>query len=78
MDHEEVGKLIHNKDPRSFENVKIYAGDSFNDPANARFKNLQYENIEENQIGKRQILNSQHPQSKHSNKHISTTCPKNK
>ena len=47
IDNEEINRL-ENNDPKSFENVKIYAGDSFNDPANARFKNLKYENIEEN------------------------------
>ena len=47
IDNEEINRL-ENNDPRSFENVKIYAGDSFNDPANARLKNLQYDNIEEN------------------------------
>ena len=47
IDNEEINRL-ENNDPRSFENVKIYAGDSFNDPAGARFKNLQYDNIEEN------------------------------
>ena len=47
IDNEEINRL-ENNDPRSFENVRIFAGDSFNDPANARFKNLKYENIEEN------------------------------
>ena len=41
-------RLLNYKGFKQFENVKIYAGDSFNDPANARFKNLKYENIEEN------------------------------
>ena len=41
-------RLLNYKEFKQFENVKIYAGDSFNDPANARFKNLKYENIEEN------------------------------
>ena len=46
IDNEEIKKL-KNDDPRPFENVRIYAGDSFNDPASARFKNLKYDNIEE-------------------------------
>ena len=54
IDGQEINRL-ENFDPRSFEDVRVYAGDSFNDPANARYKNLQYENIEEDQvtIGKR-------------------------
>ena len=56
IDNEEINRL-ENNDPRKFENVNIYAGDSFNDPANARLKNLQYDNIEDNPItiGNRQI-----------------------
>ena len=49
IDNEEINRL-ENNDPKSFENVRIYAGDSFNDPANARLKNLEYYNIEENPI----------------------------
>ena len=49
IDKEEIDRL-ENYDPRKFENVNIYAGDSFNDPANARLKNLEYYNIEENPI----------------------------
>ena len=44
IDNEEINRL-ENNDPRSFENVKIYAGDTFNDPANARYRNLKYEKI---------------------------------
>ena len=47
IDNKEINRL-ENNDPKTFENVKIFAGDSFNDPAGARFKNLQYDNIEEN------------------------------
>ena len=56
VDNEEINRL-ENNDPRKFENVNIYAGDSFNDPANARLKNLQYDNIEDTPItiGNRQI-----------------------
>ena len=32
-----------NRDPRTFENVQVFAGDNFNDPANARYMNLEYE-----------------------------------
>ena len=32
-----------NSDPRTFENVQVFAGDNFYDPANARYKNLKYE-----------------------------------
>ena len=49
IDDQEINRL-ENFDPRSFEDVRVYAGDSFNDPANARYKNLQYENIEEDQV----------------------------
>ena len=42
----EINRL-ENLDPRSFEDVRVYVGDSFNDPANARYKNLQYENIDD-------------------------------
>ena len=45
IDSEEISRL-ENNDPRSFENVQIYAGDYFNEPANALYQNLQYENIE--------------------------------
>ena len=58
INKEEI-KRLENNDPRSFENVRIYAGDSFYDPANARFKNLKYENIKENPktIGKKNKKN---------------------
>jgi len=49
IDGQEINRL-ENYDPRSFEDVRVYAGDSFNDPANARYKNLHYENIEEDPI----------------------------
>ena len=56
IDNKEINRL-ENNDPRKFENVNIYAGDSFNYPANARLKNLQYNNIEDTPItiGNRQI-----------------------
>ena len=46
IDGKEINRL-ENNDPKSFENVRIYAGDSFNDPANASLKNLKYEKIPE-------------------------------
>ena len=46
IDSEEINRL-ENNDPRSFENVQIYAGDYFNEPANALYQNLQYANIVE-------------------------------
>ena len=49
IDGQEINRQ-ENYDPRSFEDVRVYAGDSFNDPANARYKNLHYENIEEDPI----------------------------
>ena len=45
IDDQEINRL-ENNDPRSFENVRIYAGDYFNDPANARLGNLEYESQE--------------------------------
>ena len=52
IDGQEINRQ-ENYDPRSFDDVRVYAGDSFNDPANARYKNLQYENIEDDlTIGK--------------------------
>ena len=45
IDNEEINRL-ENNDPRSFENVEIYSGDYFNDPAIALYKNLQYESHE--------------------------------
>ena len=38
---------IENKDPRTFENVQIFAGDNFYNPASATYKNLEYENLPE-------------------------------
>ena len=42
------GQQIHtaeNTDPRTFENVKVFTGDNFEQPTNAKYKNLVYENI---------------------------------
>ena len=49
IDEQEINRL-ENFDPRSFDDVRVYAGDSFNDPANAIYKNLHYENIEDDPI----------------------------
>ena len=36
---------VENRDPRTFENVQIFAGDNFYNPASATYKNLKYENL---------------------------------
>ena len=36
-------RSIENTDPRTFENVQVFVGDSFHDPANAKLRNLVYE-----------------------------------
>ena len=40
-------RSVENTDPRLFENVQVYAGDIFDDPASATYKNLEYENLPE-------------------------------
>ena len=45
------GKQIHkveNKDPRTFKDVKVFAGDNFHSSPDASFKNLVWENGEDN------------------------------
>ena len=37
--------LVVNTDPRSFENVKLFAGDIFYAPADANYKGLTWENL---------------------------------
>ena len=39
-----------NSDPRTFENVKVFAGDNFFDPADAIYKNLEYERRPEGKL----------------------------
>ena len=39
--------FVENKDPRTFKNVQIFAGDKFHNPASATYKNLKYENLPE-------------------------------
>ena len=41
---------MENSDPRTFENVQVFAGDNFYDPANARYKNLRYERRPEGKL----------------------------
>ena len=40
-------RSVENRDPRTFENVQIFAGDHFYNPASATYKNLKYENLPE-------------------------------
>ena len=45
------GKQIHkveNKDPKTFKDVKVFAGDNFHSSPDASFKNLVWENGEDN------------------------------
>ena len=44
MDGEAV-HLVVNTDPQSFENVKLFTGDSFYPPADANYKGLTWENL---------------------------------
>ena len=44
------GEEIHsveNKNPWSFENVKVFAGDDFRDPVDGGYRNLVWENLPE-------------------------------
>ena len=44
------GKQIHkveNKDPRTFKDVKVFAGDNFHSSLDASFKNLVWKNGED-------------------------------
>ena len=45
-------RSVENSDPRTFENVQVFAGDIFMDTPNARYKNLEYERIERRPEGK--------------------------
>ena len=38
---------VENKDPRTFKNVKIFAGDNFHNASSATYKNLEYKNLPE-------------------------------
>ena len=42
IDGKQVYK-VKNSDPRTFDNVKVYAGDRFHLPANADYMNLAWE-----------------------------------
>ena len=44
MDGEEIHS-VENKNPRSFENVKVFAGDDFRDPVDGGYRNLVWENL---------------------------------
>ena len=44
LDGEEL-HLVVNTDPRSFENVKLFAGDIFYAPADANYKGLTWEHL---------------------------------
>ena len=44
LDGEEL-HLVVNTDPRSFENVKLFAGDTFYPPADANYKELTWEHL---------------------------------
>ena len=43
MDGEEIHS-VENKNPWSFENVKVFAGDDFHDPIDGGYRNLVWEN----------------------------------
>ena len=43
-------RSVENKDPRTFKNVQIFAGDNFYNPAGATYKNLEYENLPGNYL----------------------------
>ena len=36
---------IENTRPKEFKGVQVFAGDRFNDPSNAKYKNLKYETL---------------------------------
>ena len=44
IDGTEIGK-VENKEPVEFKNVQVLSGDTFNEPANARYRSLVYKNL---------------------------------
>ena len=44
IDGEEIHS-VENKNPWSFENVKVFAGDDFRDPVDGGYRNLVWENL---------------------------------
>ena len=53
IDGKEAHK-VENKDPRTFKDVKVFAGDNFHTASDASYKNLVWENGEEDLNCKRE------------------------